>query len=97
MEELGGIQSMGCKESDMTERLHFTFSRDLPNSGIQTKSPPLQVVSLMGFTSGLDGKVSSCNSGDQGSILGSGKSHGEGNGNTLQYSCLEDSMYRGVW
>ena len=32
-----------------------------------------------------------------GSILGSGRSPGEGNGNPLQYSCLENSMVRGAW
>ena len=34
---------------------------------------------------------------DTGSILGSGRSPGVGNGNLLQYSCLENSMDRGVW
>ena len=34
---------------------------------------------------------------DMGSILGSGRSPGEGNGNPLQYSCLEDPMDRGAW
>ena len=42
-----------------------------------------------GFPSGLEGKVSACNAGDWGSIPGSGRSPGEGNGNPLQYSCLE--------
>ena len=37
------------------------------------------------------------NAGDVGLILGSGRSHGEGNGNPLQCSCLEDSMDRGAW
>ena len=37
------------------------------------------------------------NAGDPGSIHGSGGSHGEGNGNPLQYSCLENRMDRGVW
>ena len=46
---------------------------------------------------GSDGKESSCNSGDQGSIPGLGRLPGEGNGNPLQYSCLEDSMFRGAW
>ena len=39
---------------------------------------------------------SACNSGDPGSILRSGRSLGEGNGNPLQYSCLEISMDRGA-
>ena len=34
---------------------------------------------------------------DTGSIPGSGRSHGEGNGNPLQYSCLENPMDRGAW
>ena len=37
------------------------------------------------------------NTGDTGLIPGLGKSHGEGNGNPLQYSCLENSMDRGAW
>ncbi|MCH3754006.1 hypothetical protein LZB89_09000, partial [Campylobacter coli] len=37
------------------------------------------------------------NAGDLGSILGSGRSPGEGNGNPLQYSCLENPMDRGAW
>ena len=51
----------------------------------------------MGFPGGSDGKLSACNAGDLGSIPGSGRSPGEGNGNPLQYSCLENSMDRGVW
>ena len=43
------------------------------------------------------GKESACNAGDQGSIPGSGRSSGEGNGNPLQYSCLETPMDRGAW
>ena len=43
-----------------------------------------------------NGKESACNAGDQGSIPGLGSSSGEGNGNPLQYSCLENSMDREV-
>ena len=50
-----------------------------------------------GFPSGSDGKESACNAGDPGSIPGSGRSPGEGNGNPLQYSCLENSKDRGAW
>ena len=46
------------------------------------------------FLRWLSGKESACNAGDEGSIPGSGKSPGEGNGNPLQYSCIEDSMDR---
>ena len=41
-------------------------------------------------------KASACNAGDLGSIPGSGRSPGEGNGNPLQYSCLENPMDRGT-
>ena len=46
---------------------------------------------------GSDGKESACNAGDPGSIPGSGRSPGEGNGNPLQYFCLQNSMDRGAW
>ena len=45
----------------------------------------------------LDGKESAYKAGDLGSIPGLGRSPGEGNGNLLQYSCLENSMDRGAW
>ena len=45
----------------------------------------------------LSGKESACNAGDPGLIPGSGRSPGVGNGNPLQYSCLENSMDRGAW
>ena len=48
----------------------------------------------MGFPGGSDGKESACNAGDPGSVPGSGRSPGEGNGNPLQYSCLENSIDR---
>ena len=51
----------------------------------------------MGFPGGSDGKESACNAGNLGLIPGSGRSPGEGNGNPLQYSCLENSMDRGTW
>ena len=51
----------------------------------------------MGFPGGSEGKASACNAGDLGSIPGSGRSPGEGNGNPLQYSCLENPMDEGAW
>ena len=50
----------------------------------------------MGFPGGSDGKASTCNAGDPGLIPGSGRSPGEGNGNSLQYSCLENFMDGGA-
>ena len=43
------------------------------------------------------GKEATCNAGDPGSIPSLGRSPGEGNGNPLQYSCLENSMDGGAW
>ena len=50
-----------------------------------------------GFPGGSDGEESACNAGDPGSIPGSGRSPGEGNGNPLQYSWLENFMNGGAW
>ena len=50
-----------------------------------------------GFPGGSDGKASACNAGDPGSIPGSGRSPGEGSGNPLQYSCMENPMDGGAW
>ena len=56
-----------------------------------------RLISMTGFPGGSDGKESACNAGDQGSIPGSRRSPGEGNGNLLQCSCLENPMDRGAW
>ena len=50
-----------------------------------------------GFPGGSEVKASACNAGDHGSIPGLGRSPGEGNGNPLQYSCLENPMDREAW
>ena len=52
---------------------------------------------LKGFRGGSEVKVSACNIGDLGSIPGSGRSPGEGDGNPFQYYCLENPMDRGAW
>ena len=49
-----------------------------------------------GFPGGSDGKASACNAGDLGSIPGSRRSPGEGSGNPLQHSCLENPMDGGA-
>ena len=50
-----------------------------------------------GFPCSSVGKESACNAGDLGLIPGLGRSPGEGNGNPLQYSCLENRMDKGAW
>ena len=51
----------------------------------------------MGFPVGTSSKQPACQAGDAGSISGSGRPPGEGNGNPLQYFCLENPMDRGAW
>ena len=51
----------------------------------------------MSFLAASDGKESACNAGDLSSIPGLGRSPGEGNGNPLQHSCLDNPMDRGAW
>ena len=60
-----------------------------------TRKP--SVMLILGFPHSSVGKESACNAGDLGSIPGLGRSPGEGNGNPLQYSCLENPMDRGAW
>ena len=52
---------------------------------------------VRGFPCNSVGKESACNTGDLGSIPGSGRSPWEGNGNSLQYSCLGNPMNRETW
>ena len=54
-------------------------------------------VTYCGIDHGSEVKVPACNAGDLGSIPGLGRSPGEGNGNPLQYSCLENPMDGGAW
>ena len=55
------------------------------------------IILSIGVPGGSYGKESSCNVGDLGSTPGLERSPGEGNGNPLQYSCLENLMDRGAW
>ena len=72
---------------------------NLPQVSKATEPPfPIKISALSGrLPCGSDNKESVCNAGDPGSVSGSGRSPGEGNGNPLQYSCLENSMDRGDW
>ena len=79
---LVGYSPWGHKESDTTEQLHFTSQ------------------GKRGFPGGSVVKNPPVNAGDArilGSVPGLGRSPGEGHGNPLQYSCLENPMNRGAW
>ena len=74
------------------------FSRQEHWSGLPFPSPiSKHRVSYIRLPGGSDGKESTCNAGDQGSILGLGRSPGEGNGSPLYYSCLENPMDGRAW
>ena len=62
-----------------------------------SKASILQLSGFSGFPGGSDGKASVYSVGDLGSIPGSGRFPGEGNGNPLQYSCLENPMDGVAW
>ena len=57
----------------------------------------VQINFVLGFPRSLVSKESACSAGDSGSVLGSGRSPGEGNAYPLRYSCLENSMVRAAW
>ena len=76
-----------CRASSLHRKLQIKFlSVQLPRH----QDGPSQ--SGITFPGGSDSKASACNAGDPGSIPGSGRSPGEGNGNPLQHSCLENPM-----
>ena len=88
------------------KRVSLTFSNLSLNFAIWSScSEPQLALSLVfadyiklhSFPGGSDGKVSACNVGDLSLIPGLGRSRGEGNGNPLQDSCLENSMDGGAW
>ena len=92
--------------------LPFPSPGDLPDPGIEPRSPALRADTLLsepkylyllvpfllpwGFPGGSEVKASAYDVRDLGSIPGSGRSPGEGNGTPLQYSCLENPMDRGA-
>ena len=65
--------------------------------GIETRPLTVSMWSPEDFPGASDGKASAHNAGDLGSIPGLGRSPGEGNGNPLQYSCLENPRDGGAW
>ena len=69
----------------------------MPTPLAETLTLAGELTSLWGFFGGSHDKESACNAGDPGSIPGSGRSTGEGNGYPLQYSCLGNPMDRGAW
>ena len=75
----------------------FGASNRIPGKPLGNRDQIITSHVLEVYPGGSEGKASACNAGDLGSILGSGRSPGEGNGNPLQYSCLENPMDGGAW
>ena len=68
-----------------------------PGSSAEHANTELLWLCLLKTPNGLVGKESACNAGDTGSIPGSGRTSGGGNGNSLRYSCLKNPMDKGAW
>ena len=101
-EEPGRLPSMWLQESDMTgETITFTFSPlaiSLYGSNVLDRMQLLNSESLLWASPvALVVKNLPASTGEAGLIPVSGRSPGEGNGNPLQYSCLENPMDRGAW
>ena len=92
---------MGFPRQAHWSGLPFLSPGDLPHPRTEPASPALQVDSSLlrhqGFPHSSIGKESACIAGDLGLIPGLGRSPGEGNGNPLQYSSLENPIDREAW
>ena len=80
------------------EKMQESVNKDLEE--LKNKPTNNAITEIRNALEGINGsevKVSACNAGDPGSILGSGRYPGEGNGNPLLYSYLENSMDGGAW
>ena len=86
MGEPGGLPSISASQAHGSQER--TWGKDHFHPSIPSD---------WGFRGSLAGKESACKAGDLGSIPGLGRFPGEGNGNLLQYSGLENSMDRGAW
>ena len=86
-----------CIDSNCTYAMPPHHLLAIPLLGIKQTEIYFCISQWEGFPGGSEVKASASNTGDLGSIPGSGRSPGEGNGNPLQYSCLENPMDGGAW
>ena len=99
----GHCLSLGLSFSSPVATAEFSKLADILSTALSQhhflgfEIAQLELHHLMDFPGGSDGKVSAYNAEDPGSIPGLGRSPGEGNGNSLQYSCLENTMDGGAW
>ena len=90
------LRGMGARSCGHLGSVTFTVSKIRSHCMVFISHSNVPVAQ-MGHSQCSDGKESACKARDLGSIPGSGRSPGEGNGSSLQYSCLESSMDRGTW
>ena len=83
-----------CTQHNRTRPLKYDLSQHVCH--VLETSQKSRNNFILGFPDGSDSKESACNAGDPGSIPGSGRSPGEGNGNPLQHSFLGNPMDRGA-
>ena len=84
-----------CNSAPLTFQPPFSHNIKLIGKHYNTDSIKIPFILLLGFPGGSEVKASASNAGDPGAIPGSGRSPGEGNGNPLEYSCLEKPSPQG--
>ena len=94
---LATILNTSCINLIFIESIIAGFSGGLKKENRRTSSLLPEVVHLVGFPGGLEGKEFARNAGDLGLIPGLGRSPGGGHGSPLQYFCLENPMHRRAW
>ena len=95
----GDLSDLGIEPGSCALQTDSSPSEPLGKSkqSLHLRPIPYRSSNKEGFPGGSDSKASAYNAGDPGSIPGLERSPGEGNGNPLQYSCLENPMDRGAW
>ena len=91
----GNPLQYSCLENPMDGGAWWATAHGIAKSWPQLSD--FTFIDTIGLPRWLSGKESACSAGDLGSIPGSGRCPGDGNGNPLQYSCLENPMDRGAW
>ena len=90
------VEEFSREKGKFISFVYLTFSQE-EQKKLYIQEECIEVSCSQSFPGGSEGTASACNAEYPGSIPGLGRSPGEGNGNALQYSCLENLMDRGAW